>query len=424
MDVVDAALARLVRQDAPRVLALLAGRYGQLHLADDAVADALASAADRWPTDGVPDNPAAWLNHVANRKAIDLLRRGDADRRRTLAAAPEFHADRNDTATMHDSHVIDDPAADPNLPDDQLRLMFLCCHPALAPDAQVALTLRLIGGLSTDEIAAAYLIPTPTLAQRISRAKAKIRDAAIPLSTPSQLEQRLAVVLSVLYLVFNEGYLSRGENHLPVRVDLCEESMRLTRALAELLPEHPEVQGLLALELFHHARRDARLDDKADLVLLPDQDRALWHRDTIDEGNAVLTRAMAHRAPNRFQLEAAIAAYHANATDAAETDWPRIAALYDRLLTFDPSPVVALNRAVAIGMADGPDAGLAALPRSDELTDYHLFHAAKAELRLMAGDVAAAETSFIDAHRLARNAAEMRHLERRLAVTAQKQPPH
>lgn len=422
MDNVDAALARLVRQDAPRVLALLAGRYGQLHLADDAVADALATAADRWPTDGVPDNPAAWLNHVANRKAIDLLRRRKADQRRTLAAAPELHADPNDTAMMPDVHILDDPAADPSLPDDQLRLVFLCCHPALAPDAQVALTLRLIGGLSTDEIAAAYLVPTPTLAQRISRAKAKIRDAAIPLSMPSQIEQRLAVVLSVLYLVFNEGYLSRGESHLPVRIDLCEEAMRLTRSLAELLPEHPEVQGLLALELFHHARRDARLDDQDDLVLLPDQDRARWHREAINEGNAVLARAMTHRAPNRFQLEAAIAAYHANAARADETDWPRIAALYDRLHTFDPSPVVALNRAVAIGMADGPDAGLAALPHSEELTDYHLFHAAKAELHLMAGDTDAATTSFTDAYRLARNAAEMRHLERRLVTAAQTRP--
>ena len=417
MATIDAALAQLVREDAPRVLALLAGRHGDLHLADDAVADALAEATKRWPTDGVPNNPGAWLNRVASRRAIDRIRRLDAERHRTMKAAPELHADPNGTTTMSDTILIDDPSSDPNLPEDQLRLMFLCCHPALSPDAQVALTLRLIGGLTTDEIAAAYLISTPTLAQRISRAKTKIRDAAIPLHMPSHLEHRLDAVLSILYLVFNEGYLGRGESPEPMRIDLCEEAMRLTRSLAELLPDHAEIHGLLALELFHHARLDARLDTNADLVLLPNQDRDRWHQPAIEAGNAALRHAMSLKAPGRYQIQAMIAGYHTNASEAESTDWERIAALYDRLVTVDPSPIVALNRAVAIGMAESPEAGLAALPHSDDLPDYHLFHAAEAELHLMAGNTEAARSAFAEAHRLARNPAEIRHLERRIADT-------
>lgn len=424
MDNIDAALAQLVRQDAPRVLALLAGRHGDLHLADDAVADALAEAAKQWPSDGVPDNPGAWLNRVASRRAIDRIRRLTTERRRIEASAPELHADPNDTDaahdTMYESLLIDDPDNDPNLPEDQLRLMFLCCHPALSPDAQVALTLRLVGGLTTDEIAAAYLVPTPTLAQRISRAKAKIRDAAIPLQMPTQIEQRLDVVLNVLYLVFNEGYLGRGEGDTPMRVDLCEEALRLTRSLVDLLPDHAEIHGLLALELFHHARRDARLDTNADLVLLPNQDRTKWHQGAIERGNAALRHAMNLRAPGRYQLQAMIAGYHTNATVVDDTDWVRIVALYDRLIVVDPSSVVALNRAVAIGMADGPQAGLAALPTSDDLKDYHLYHAAVAELHLLADDTEAATTAFVDARRLARNPAEVRHLDRRIAEVAEK----
>ncbi len=415
MATIEAALAQLVRQDAPRVLALLAGRYSDVHLADDAVADALAEAAKRWPTDGVPDNPGAWLNRVASRRAVDRIRRLDVERRRIRSAAPELHADPNETTTMHDMFLIDDPISDPNLPEDQLRLMFLCCHPALNRDAQVALTLRLIAGLTTDEIAAAYLIPTPTLAQRISRAKAKIRDAAIPLHMPSHLEHRLDVVLSVLYLVFNEGYLGRGEDPEPMRVDLCEEALRLTRSLVDLLPDHAEIHGLLALELFHHARRDARLDTNADLVLLPDQDRSTWHQGGIEQGNTALRDAMALKAPGRYQIQAMIAGYHTNATNADDTNWTRIADLYGRLVTIDPSPIAALNRAVAIGMADGPQAGLAALPNRDDLADYHLFHAAEAELHLMAGNVEPARTAFAEARRMARNPAEIRHLDRRIA---------
>ena len=418
MDDIEAALAQLVRQDAPRVLALLAGRFSDLHLADDAVADALAEAARQWPDQGIPDNPGAWLNRVASRRAIDRVRRLDAERRRTQAAAPELTIDPNETTTMHDMFLIDDPSTDPNLPEDQLRLMFLCCHPALSTDAQVALTLRLIAGLTTDEIAAAYLIPTPTLAQRISRAKAKIRDAAIPLHMPQHLEHRLDAVLSVLYLVFNEGYLGRGEDAEPMRVDLCEEAMRLTRSLVELLPEYAEIHGLLALELFHHARHDTRLDANADLVLLPDQDRTQWHQPDIQLGNAALRHAMALQAPGRYQMQAMIAGYHTNAGNADDTNWTRIAALYDRLVTIDPSPIVALNRAVAIGMAESPQAGLDALPKGDDLATYHLFHAAEAELHVLAGNTQAARSSFAEARRLARNPAEIRHLDRRIADTA------
>ena len=399
------------------MLALLAGRFSDLHIADDAVADGLAEAAKRWPTQGVPDNPGAWLNRVATRRAIDRVRRLEVERRRLRTAAPELHTDTNETTTMHDSFLIDDPISDPNLPDDQLRLMFLCCHPSLSTDAQVALTLRLIAGLTTDEIAAAYLIPTPTLAQRISRAKSKIRDAAIPLHMPQQLEHRLDAVLTVLYLVFNEGYLGRGEDPEPMRVDLCEEALRLTRSLADLLPDHAEIHGLLALELFHHARHDTRLDASADLVLLPDQDRTEWRRPEIEQGNAALRDAMALKAPGRYQMQAMIAGYHTNATDAADTNWTRIAALYDRLVTIDPSPIVALNRAVAIGMAESPQAGLDALPKGDDLATYHLFHAAEAELHLLAGNTEEARAAFAEAHRLARNPAEIRHLERRLTDT-------
>ena len=332
-------------------------------------------------------------------------------------AAPELVVDPNETTTMHDMFLIDDPSTDPNLPEDQLRLMFLCCHPALSTDAQVALTLRLIAGLTTDEIAAAYLIPTPTLAQRISRAKAKIRDAAIPLHMPQHLEHRLDTVLSVLYLVFNEGYLGQGEDPEPMRVDLCEEAMRLTRSLVELLPDHAEIHGLLALELFHHARHDTRLDANADLVLLPDQDRTQWHQPDIQLGNAALRHAMTLNAPGRYQMQAMIAGYHTNAGNAADTNWTRIAALYDRLVTIDPSPIVALNRAVAIGMAESPQAGLDALPTGDDLAIYHLLHAAKAELHVLAGNTQAALAAFAEARRLARNPAEIRHLDRRIADT-------
>ncbi len=416
MDDVDAELSRLAREHAPRVLALLAGRFGDVDLADDAVQEALIEAATTWPSEATPANPAAWLNTVARRKAIDMLRRADSAHRRTMVAAPELSADPNDTSNHLTDMITDDPSLDPVLPDDQLRMIFLCCHPALGADAQVALTLRLVGGLTTDEIAASFLLPTPTLAQRVSRAKAKIRNARIPLRVPTRLDERLDVVLGVLYLVFNEGYLSRTGDHAPLRLDLCGEALRLTRSLSNLLPDHPEIQGLLALELFHHARREARLDANLDLVLLPDQDRRRWDVDSIDEGNRTLQSAMAKRAPGRYQLQAMIAGYHTNAASPSDTNWEMIGRLYDRLATIDRSPIVALNRAVAISMLSGGAAGLSALDELTGLDDYHLFHAARGEMYLLEHRAESATDAFQRARDLARNPAEIRHLDRRLAT--------
>ncbi len=413
---IDVELSRLAREHAPRVLALLAGRFGDVDLADEAVQEALIEATRTWPEGEVPSNPGAWLNTVARRKAIDMLRRADSARRRTQDAAPELAADPNDTTGHLTDMITDDPELDPVLPDDQLRMLFLCCHPALGADAQVALTLRLVGGLTTEEIAASFLVPTPTLAQRVSRAKSKIRDAGIPLQLPTQLDERLDVVLGVLYLVFNEGYLSRAAHETPLRLDLCSEALRLTRSLAGLLPHHPEIQGLLALILFHHSRREARLDANLDLVLLPDQDRSRWDQHTIAEGNQALRELMAKRSPGRYQLQALIAGYHTNATSAADTDWEMIGRLYDTLATIDRSPIVALNRAVAISMVSGGAAGLAALDELQGLDEYHLFHATRAEMYLLDNQPEPAIDAFHRARELARNPAEIRHLDRRLAT--------
>lgn len=460
MSDVDAALTELVREHAPRVLALLAGRFKNLDLADDAVADALVEATTRWPTDGVPAVPAAWLNRVARRKAIDRLRRAESAERRALAAAPELAADPTDSATsrhdMIDSDAFfsndhstgdrsnndratnnrtsnnrtsndhstndqtppldDDPALDERLAGDQLRLIFLCCHPALNSDAQVALTLRLIGGLTTDEIAAAYLVPTPTLAQRISRAKAKIRDAGIPLTMPSELTDRLDAVLTALYLIFNEGYLGRGEADAPMRVDLCEEALRLTATLTVLAPDEAEVHGLMALQLYHHARRQTRFDTSSRLVLLADQDRARWDHQAVTAGNTELHRAMTLRQPGRFQLQAIVASHHMAAASAEDTDWASIAALYDQLRAIDPTPVVALNHAVAVGLARDPGEGLTLLNTLEGLESYHLFHAAIAELHLLDDEPQQANGAFRRARELAKNPAEIAHLDQRIAA--------
>lgn len=301
--------------------------------------------------------------------------------------------------------------------DDHLRLVLLCCHPALDRDAQVALTLRLVGGLTTAEIAAAFLVPEATLAQRIVRAKRKIRDAAIPLSIPADLDGRVDALLAVLYLVFNEGYLSRGEGGDVVRVDLVDEAIRLTALVAELLPDRAEVDGLLALELFHRSRAATRTDALGDLVLLDQQDRTQWDIAVIREANAVLQRALQRMQPGPYQVQAVIAAHHANARTAADTDWPAIAALYRQLEAMTGSPVVRLNHAIAVAMADGPHAGLAMLDDTDGLDTYHLFHSARGELLLRAGDTAAARSAFERALTLTDNPAERRHLERRLATT-------
>ena len=411
------------------MLALLARRFGDLDLADEAVQDGLTEAAQSWPERGIPDNPAGWLMTVARNKAIDRLRRAASARRRALAAAPELAAhsagldgsDPDAGPSDDDSRFIATGSAEMELTgaagdDSQLRLMLLCCHPALDRESQVALTLRLVGGLTAPEIAAAFLIPTATLAQRIVRAKRKIRDAGIPLRIPTDVTERIDAALRVLYLIFNEGYLSRAGNAGIIRLDLADEALRLTRVLARLLPDNSEVAGLLALEIFHRARVDARTDDAGDLVLLDDQDRSRWDRPMIDEANAVLAAAMRRMRPGPYQLQAVIAAHHANARSRLDTDWQAINVLYQQLSAMTPSPVIALNQAVAVAMADGPPAGLTLLDRLTGLERYHLFHAARGELLLLAGDPGAAADCFEIARALTDNQAEQRHLDRRLTA--------
>jgi RNA polymerase sigma-70 factor (ECF subfamily) len=413
---IDAALTRLAREDSGRVLALLARRFGDVDLADDAIQDALLEAARTWPAGGEPANPAGWLLAVARRKAIDRLRRTASGHRRLVAAAPDIAAAAEPSGGRTDLEMIDDSSTPTG--DEHLRLVLLCCHPALDVDTQIALTLRLVGGLSTAEIAAAYLVPEATLAQRVVRAKRKIRDANIPLSIPASLDERIAAVLGVLYLVFNEGYLSRGAGEHLVRVDLTEEATRLTELVAELLPEHAEVEGLLALELYHRARLATRVDAAGELVLLEDQDRTRWDLSAIERANAVLHAAMSRGPGGRYVVQAIIAGYHANARTAADTDWPAIAVAYRHLMRLDPSPVVALNHAVAVAMADGPLAGLALLDQIEGLDGYHLFHAARGELLARAGDASHAATAFDRAAALTTNGAELRHLARRRAAIA------
>ena len=429
--VVDAAVTRVAREESGRVIALLAHRFGDVDLADEAVHEALITALGVWPVQGVPENPAAWLFSVARNGALDRRPRAASARRRTLAAAPELHARgfvSRDPALAFDEGVSageeQDMIVDPgSVHDEHLRLVLLCCHPALDRNTQIALTLRLVGGLSTPEIAAAFLIPETTLAQRIVRAKRKIRDARIPLSLPADIDERIDAVLTVLYLIFNEAYLSRGTADAVVRVDLAAEAIRVTRIVQSLLPDAAEVQGLLALELFQNSRTGARTDVHGDLVLLEEQDRSSWDRAQIESANDIVASALARMDPGPFQVQALIAAHHANAHTAADTDWPVIARLYGQLEAMTGSPIVALNRAVAVAMANGPRAGLDLIDGLDGrdgsggsplLEDYHLLHAARGELLLRAAEPEAAALAFERAAALARNPAERRHLERRL----------
>jgi RNA polymerase sigma-70 factor, ECF subfamily len=416
-DEVAVALTRLAREESGRVLALLARRFNDLDLADESVQEGLIEAARVWPEQGIPTNPAGWLLSVARRKAIDRLRRASSAYRRTMHSAPELiarHEPGDTERTTMITHDTDDEVGE--VGDEQLRLVLLCCHPALDRDTQVALTLRLVGGLTTPEIASAFLIPEATLAQRIVRAKRKIRDAGVPLSIPANLDQRVDALLGVIYLIFNEGYLSRGESAETIRVDLVDEAVRLTRLVDELLPEHPEVEGLLALEMFNQSRLSTRVDDAGDLVLLEQQDRSRWDREVIAQANAVLTRAMARMTPGPYQMQAVIAAHHANARTASDTDWPMIARLYGQLAQMTESPVIKLNHAAAIAMADGPDAGLAVLDSLVGLDDYHLLHATRGELLLRAGESQRAAHSFTRARALTENLAEQRHLDRRISA--------
>ena len=405
------ALTRLAREESGRIIALLASRFG-LDAADEAVQDALVEALN-WAS--VPDNPAAWLHTVARNRAIDRIRREQAALRRTRDAAadlavltPESHDPFGDTGEEEVDAVVELG----RVGDERLRLILLCCHPALAAEAQVALTLRLVCGLTTDEIAAALLVPEPTVAQRIVRAKRKIRDARIPLSVPENLGERLDVVLGVVYLVFNEGYLSRGRR-TGARVDLVDEALRLTLAVLAEVPGDPEIEGLLALELYAKSRLATRFSSGI-LVLLEDQDRTRWDLALIEEANLILDAAMRRLAPGRFQLQAVIARYHANARTYADTDWTAIAAVYARLADIDPSPVVALNRAVAVAMADGPRAGLALLDGIRGLETYHLWWATQGELLARVGEQDAAIAAFERARGLATNPSELAHLQRRL----------
>jgi RNA polymerase sigma-70 factor (ECF subfamily) len=405
---VEDALTRAAREEGGRVLALLARRFGDLDLADESVQDALVDAARTWPERGVPDNPGGWLLSVARRRALDRLRRSEVRSRNERVGSDELR--RRDEGFPAGKALVDDVG---HLPDERLRLLVLCCHPALDLDAQVGLTLRLVGGLTTAEIAAAFLVPEATLAQRIVRAKRKIRDAAIPLSIPADLQSRLPAILGVLYLVFNEGYLSRGQHAGPQRVDLADEAIRLTILLRGLLPDDAEVTGLLALELFHRARARTRTDTEGRLVLLEDQDRSRWDLRTIRTANRLLAECLGGRRPGPYQLQAYIASLHANARTAADTDWPAVVTAYDQLLAVTGSPVVRLNRCVAVAMADGAGAGLAALGQVDGLDGYHLFHATTGELLARSGRRDEAADAFGRALELAPNPAERHHLEDR-----------
>lgn len=378
-------------------------------LAEDVVQDAFSRALERWPEEGVPPNPAGWVVTAARRRAIDLVRRAQRFREKAavLQRLEETELDANPVV----SHGEDGPH------DDRLRLLFTCCHPALSMEAQVALTLRIVGGLTTREIARAFLVADTTMGQRLVRAKAKIRDAGIPFRVPvgPALEPRLDAVLSVLYLVFNEGYATTESEPL-VRSDLCGEAVRLARLVVELMPRQPEVRGLLALMLLHHARRDTRVAD-GELVLLEDQDRARWDRAAIDEGAALVEEALRQRRVGPYQIQAAIAALHAQASTSADTDWPQIVGLFTVLERIRPTPVVRLNRAVAIAMAGDVPSGLALLDRLGEegaLDRYHLFHAARADLLRRLGRAEASRSAYVRALAVCSHPVERRFLERRL----------
>ncbi|MFI7597782.1 RNA polymerase sigma factor [Actinoplanes sp. NPDC049681] len=396
------AITRAHHQEWARVVAALTRRFGDLDIAEEAVAEAFAAAVERWPADGVPPNPGAWLTTTANRKAIDRVRRENKRDEKQREARMVY---------------ADPPEPLGAIDDDRLRLIFTCCHPALAMESRVALTLRMVGGLTVAEIARAFLVQEAAMGQRITRAKGKIKSARIPYRVPSaeDLPARVSGVLAVLFLIFNEGYLASGPGSDPVRHELTAEAIRLTRLIRALMPGDGEVAGLLALMLLTEARRTARVSPSGELISLGDQDRGAWDTALIAEGHRLVReRLAAGVAPGRYQILAAINAVHTSARDVRDTDWSQIVALYDQLLRIDPSPIVALNRAVAVAELDGPEVALAVVDRLEErLAGYHAYHATRAELLRRLGRSAQSRAAYDRAIELAGNTAETAYLTRR-----------